>query len=83
MSTLKDDTKIITEHDMTEELAIQSSSVDSSLFELPSEGIKLEDIEIDFIKQALNKSNGNKSQAAKLLGITRDAFLYRLKKHNL
>ena len=83
MSTLKDDTKVITEDDITEELAIQSSSVDSSLFELPSGGIKLEEIEIDFIKQALIKADGNKSQAAKLLGITRDAFLYRLKKHNL
>ena len=83
LAALKDDSKVITETEISEELAVQVSSVDSSLFELPATGINLEELEIDFIKQALKKSDGNKSQAAKLLGITRDAFLYRLKKHNL
>ena len=83
LATLKDDKKDITQAEISEELAVQASSIDSSLFELPATGINLEELEIDLIKQALKKSDGNKSQAAKLLGITRDAFLYRLKKHDL
>ena len=52
-------------------------------YTLPEHGIDMESLEIDLIKQALNYSGGNKSKAAKLLGLSRDAFLYRLKKHNL
>lgn len=52
-------------------------------FELPQEGINMESLEIDLMKQALEYANGNKSEAARLLGLSRDAFLYRLKKHRL
>ncbi len=55
----------------------------SSGYTLPEHGIDMESLEIDLIKQALEHSDGNKSKAAKLLGLSRDAFLYRLKKHNL
>jgi len=50
---------------------------------LPEHGIDMESLEIDLIKQALQHAKGNKSRAAKLLGLSRDAFLYRLKKHGL
>ncbi len=52
-------------------------------YTLPEHGVNLESLEIDLIKQALGHSRGNKSKAAKLLGLSRDAFLYRLKKHKL
>jgi transcriptional regulator with PAS, ATPase and Fis domain len=52
-------------------------------FELPEGGINLESLEIDLINQALEKTSGNKSKAARMLGLSRDAFLYRIKKHNL
>ena len=52
-------------------------------YTLPEHGINMESLEIDLIKQALNYSDGNKSRAAKLLGLSRDAFLYRLKKYKL
>jgi len=55
----------------------------SSGFELPQEGLNMESLEIDLIQQALEYANGNKSEAARLLGLSRDAFLYRLKKHKL
>lgn len=61
----------------------QSQSSGESGYTLPEHGINMESLEIDLIKQALNYSGGNKSQAAKLLGLSRDAFLYRLKKHKL
>jgi len=65
-------------------LAIQESNLSSDTgYTLPEHGIDMESLEIDLIKQALNYSGGNKSRAAKLLGLSRDAFLYRLKKYGL
>jgi DNA-binding NtrC family response regulator len=50
-------------------------------FNLPETGINLEALEIQMIRQALHKTYGNRSQAARLLGLTRDTLLYRIKKH--
>ncbi|MBS3953433.1 MAG: sigma-54-dependent Fis family transcriptional regulator [Methylomicrobium sp.] len=52
-------------------------------FTLPATGIKLEDLELDLIHQALSRTNGNRSKSAKLLGISRDTLLYRIQKHGL
>ncbi|MCW8956871.1 MAG: sigma 54-interacting transcriptional regulator, partial [Gammaproteobacteria bacterium] len=52
-------------------------------FRLPRQGLCLESLETDLIRQALGQSGGNKSRAARLLGISRDAFLYRLKKYSI
>jgi transcriptional regulator with PAS, ATPase and Fis domain len=58
-----------------------TSSKQSDGFVLPDGGVKLEDLEIDIIKQALRKASGNRSRAARLLGLTRDTLLYRIKKY--
>jgi transcriptional regulator with GAF, ATPase, and Fis domain len=42
------------------------------------EGMTLDDYERSIIREALNRANGNKSQAARLLGLTRNALRYRL-----
>ncbi|HKJ68826.1 MAG TPA: sigma-54 dependent transcriptional regulator [bacterium] len=44
---------------------------------IPDEGIDLDKIEKEYIKAALDKANGNKSRAARLLGMSRGAFRYR------
>jgi len=63
---------------------IRDASITSSTgYTLPEHGINMEQLEIDLIKQSLILSDGNKSRAAKLLGLSRDAFLYRLKKYGL
>jgi len=49
-------------------------------FKLPAEGIVLDDVEMSFVKQALERSNGNQTRAAEMLGISRDQLRYRLKK---
>ncbi len=61
----------------------QQNPAASSGFRLPEEGIDMETLEIDLIKQALTYTDGNKSHAAKMLGLSRDAFMYRLKKFKL
>jgi DNA-binding NtrC family response regulator len=42
------------------------------------EGMTLDDFERTVIREALRRANGNKSQAARMLGLTRNAFRYRL-----
>ncbi|MCP5110810.1 MAG: sigma-54-dependent Fis family transcriptional regulator [bacterium] len=42
------------------------------------EGMTLQQHEQDLIRKALEMANGNKSQAARLLGLTRNALRYRL-----
>jgi DNA-binding NtrC family response regulator len=42
------------------------------------EGMTLDDYEQSLIREALKRANGNKSQAARLLGLTRNALRYRL-----
>jgi len=52
-------------------------------FSLPDEGISLAEVEKGLIAQALEKAGGNRSKAARLLGITRQTLLYRLEKYGL
>lgn len=49
-------------------------------YRLPASGINLEAVENDFVQQAMTLANQNQTQAAKLLGISRDQLRYRLKK---
>lgn len=69
---------------LPQEVSATVVSIDSdSVFQLPLQGLKLEVLEKDLIQQALGATSGNKSRAAGLLGLTRDTFLYRLKKHHI
>jgi DNA-binding NtrC family response regulator len=52
----------------------------STRFRLPSEGVALEDVEMSLVRQAIDRSGGNQTKAADLLGISRDQLRYRLKK---
>ena len=48
-------------------------------FLLPDEGVDLEALERDLLQQAMTRAAGNRSQAARWLGISRHALAYRLK----
>ena len=45
--------------------------------------LSLEEMEKELLRKAMKKANGNQSQAAKILKITRDTFRYKIKKHGL
>jgi transcriptional regulator with PAS, ATPase and Fis domain len=57
--------------------------IDEENFLLPSEGIQLDSLEVSLIKQALNRTQGNRTKSAKLLGISRDTLIYRMQKYGL
>ena len=52
-------------------------------FQLPPEGVNLEDVERQLLVQALERAGGNQTQAAQLLGINRDQVRYRIEKFGL
>ena len=52
-------------------------------FVLPAAGFVLDDVERDFICQALDRADGNKTRAARLLGLSRDTLRYRLEKYGI
>ena len=64
-------------------LCPSSSSSTSFLPELPDNGISLEQVEEELIAKALNKSQGNRSQAARLLQIPRHVLIYRMEKYGI
>jgi len=47
------------------------------------EGLVLDDVERRLIAEAMERSSGNQSKAARLLGVSRDTLRYRLKKHGM
>jgi DNA-binding NtrC family response regulator len=50
---------------------------------IPAAGLSLEDNERSLLVRALEKTDGNQTQAARLLRITRDTLRYKMKKFNL
>jgi DNA-binding NtrC family response regulator len=62
---------------------LPESAASEHVFKLPPTGIKLAQVELDLIEQALEMAAGNRSRAARLLGISRDTLLYRMQKYDL
>jgi DNA-binding NtrC family response regulator len=50
---------------------------------IPPQGIVLDQVEKEYILEALRIKKGNKSEAAKMLGISRSALIYRMEKHGI
>jgi len=58
-----------------------AASLGVRLCELPREGLRMEDVERDLMRQALLRTSGNVTRAADLLGLSRDTLRYRLDKY--
>ena len=52
-------------------------------FDLPDEGINVDELEKDLLKKAMQKANGVATKAARLLGMSYKTFWYRWEKLNL
>ncbi len=63
--------------------AVSISSSGKIDIDFPAEGINLETVERELITAALKFCKGNASEAARRLGIGREAIRYKIKKYNL
>ena len=52
-------------------------------FRLPATGLDLQDLEVELVIQALERTGGNQTRAAALLGLNRDQIRYRMAKFGL
>ena len=84
---LEDDDIITTKYVPQGVVAGSNQSISTSdgsdaheLFRLPPAGASLEEVEMSLVRQAIDRSGGNQTRAAELLGISRDQLRYRLKK---
>jgi DNA-binding NtrC family response regulator len=75
------ETPYIDAHDLI--LQTPASKTAEAGWQLPDGGLRLEDMEKQLLEAALQRARGNKSQAARLLGLSRDTFRYRLEKYQL
>ena len=75
-------TEIISTEDLPPELTAPPRPAPFWL-DLPDQGISLEALERDLIRRALEKFNGNQTQAARYLDISRRTLIYRMEKHGL
>jgi len=72
---------LLLEHLPLEIIAKSSSSAPPvTSLKLPPEGVDIEEVEKELIRQALESSDWNQSKAAKKLNLGIDAFRYRMKK---
>jgi DNA-binding NtrC family response regulator len=73
-------TEIRPEH-LPTELRMRTTAQTRALIELPANGVALVDVERELVRQAMERTDGNQSSAAELLGLERDALRRRLIKY--
>lgn len=73
----------ITLSDLPDFLRRERPALDAIQLELPPQGISLEAVEKELIQRALRKFDGNQSQAARYLDISRKTLIYRMEKYGL
>ncbi|HKY32950.1 MAG TPA: sigma-54 dependent transcriptional regulator [Candidatus Polarisedimenticolia bacterium] len=85
-----EDKELLDEDDLPEELRAVPVSRPSAAatdgdgaFKLPEGGYPLDRMEEEMVRQALTRTAGNQTRAARLLGISRDALRYKIKKFQL
>ncbi len=82
MVTLSDDERL-TKDDLPDYIVMKSHDPGARVFQIPDEGVALKDVERSVIREALKRTRGNQSQAARLLKIPRHVLLYRIRKLGL
>jgi len=60
-----------------------TGSVAPTHFQLPPEGVNLDELERQLLVQALERAAGNQTHAGQLLGINRDQVRYRIEKFGM
>src|SRR5215813_11022839 len=73
----------VSSKDLPENLTATTTAAANVLIQLPDDGIDLEEVEREILRQALEKHAGNQTRAAQYLNITRSALIYRMQKYGL
>jgi DNA-binding NtrC family response regulator len=60
--------------------APRAKSAPVDVYQLPNEGVGLDKLEREYVRQALERTHGNRSRAARMLGMNRDQIRYRIEK---
>lgn len=85
--TFLSSTPTITSNDLrlsaAENPSTGNSKEDKSIIDFPEHGIDLKEVEKDLIIKALKSCGGNISEAARKLGLGREALRYRVKKFSI
>ncbi len=80
---------VLSENEVIDKDELPPEILDTSLpttdveFDIPEEGVSLDEIIKEYVCSALTKSNGTQIQAAKLLGISRRKLQHRMQKYGL
>jgi len=80
---------VLSENEVLDKDELPPEILDTSLpttdveFDIPEEGVSLDEIIKEYVCSALTKSNGTQIQAAKLLGISRRKLQHRMQKYGL
>ena len=53
------------------------------ILQIPPDGIDLQKVEEELIRDALERNDWNQTRAAKFLGLTRNTLIYRMQKFGL
>ncbi len=81
---LKGDDSVIDLDELPAEVRLAGTVQSSGCpFELPPEGVDLAAVERGLVEQALTRTSGNQTQAAKLLGISRFALRHRIDRYGI
>ena len=81
-ATILSQGKVITPEDLPAEMRM-GAPLSGDAIRLPAEGVALGKVERELIMQALERTGGNRTRAAELLGISRHTLLYRIEKYGL
>jgi len=69
--------------DLPEEIRTRTASAGKAVFRIPPEGVSLPDLDKLLVVTALERNQWNQTHAAKFLGISRNALIYRMQKYGL
>ncbi len=61
----------------------EGAAEDGVVVEVPESGAAVDQVERALIAFALHQTSGNRTHAARFLGLSRSALIYRIQKHRL
>lgn len=74
---------VITVEDLPDFVLHEASQIGPVLLNIPPDGVDLDQVEQDLIREALVRNQWNQSRAARFLRISRNTLIYRMQKYGI